>query len=259
MCNSSNNQTIVIISDSRGTGLEDCIKQHPSFSDYNHVIRILPGKDLTQIGAAAKQITSNLRSRFYCVILAGICSLTERSTVLNERRLHYPLQKREDKISKIIDTIKDLKSQPGGSYNICFFVPASLHKYFKHYNPTAEPPAVLDEEQSALLDDINQINEVIDDLNTSTTNINLLKRVQVNVKKRKQKTNNLAYRKIRKFSDKELVDGVHFSDTLKNICFPLIYDTAIRDIREETFLQDSQDSQDSDNDWDFKRCHQTHS
>lgn len=255
MSGSSTRHTLIFISDSRGKGWAKFIKAHASQHDLDHVTKILPGKDLNFIVNTARRMISKLRGKpFYCVILAGICSLTVKSTVNNKNRLHYPLEAREGKVKSLTDTIHEIKSLYKYSINICFLIPASLHKYFEFHNKsTTELPAGLEDEQLALNADIIKINDTIDELNSDVTNINLYKRVQTNKKKKKQRSKVVGYRRSTKFSDKELFDGLHFSNKLKLSCFTLILNTAVRDIRDRRFEEDSQESQVSDNEWDFKR------
>ena len=87
-------------------------------------------------------------------------------------------------------------------------------------------------EQLALEEDINTINKVLLDLNSKAiTNINISSRFQMKSKKKRQRSGTkVVYRRVARFVYSELVDGVHFSDKLKNQVFGLIIDTAIRDI-----------------------------
>lgn len=228
--------TIIIIADSRGKGLEEFIDQHPESNRFNNIVKILPGRNLNQIAIETIQSISGLNSQdYYCIILAGICSLTEVTRIAGSKRIHYPLHSRDTKITDITGTIRDLKHRFADSINICTIIPASLTKYFNHYNPGKPLPEGLEQEQSALIDDINTINTEIINANSQTvTNINLSKRVLIQSKKKKQRRTTESYRRIFRFSDTELPDGVHFSDSLKSICFSLIYETAIRDLQHQS-------------------------
>ena len=162
-----------------------------------------------------------------CVILAGICSLTEVTQIAGTKRIHYPLGSRSDKVSDVISTVKDLKRRYTNKINICTIIPASLVKYFNHHNQNKSLPPGLEDEQAALLEDINSINTVICQVNSpETTNINLSRRVLIQSKKKRQRIATEIYRRSLRFSDDQLPDGLHFSDTLKTTCFSLIYTTA---------------------------------
>ena len=256
--------TIIILTDSRGRGLPEFISEHPESSDYNNIVKVLPGKNLNQIAIEAIQTISNLSAQnYYCVILAGICGLTEVTQIARNKRLHYPLDARSEKVSDITCTVRDLKRRYIDKINICTIIPASLVKYFRYHNQNRPLPPGLEDEQAAHLEDINSINTVICQVNSpETTNINLSRRVLIQSKKKRQRIATEIYRRSLRFSDDQLPDGLHFSDTLKTTCFSLIYTTAIRDLQRRAPSPDpapiedpdsSQDSSQSDSEWDFKR------
>ena len=264
---SNKKPNIIIICDSRGRGLQNFVDSHPESSNYYNTIEILPGRDINQIAINAIQTISNLSTQnFYCVIFAGICSLTERTTIAGTQRIHYPLNNRTNKVREVINTIRDLKQRYSNSINICTIVPASLNKYFQHHNPQVPAPEGLDAEQNALLEDIEEINQEIVNINAGAiTNINLSKRFFKQAKRKRQKIASTIYRRrVLRFTDCDLPDGVHLSEDSKLTCFSLIYESAIRDLShrplpspEEEIILDlnsSQDSSDSEQkEWDFKR------
>ena len=253
---------IIIFTDSRGRGLQEFINNHPESGNYDNIISILPGNDLNQISVSMTQVTNALPTdNYFCVVFAGICGLTERSNNDGIRKISYPLDSRDIKTQSIITTIQDLNQRFANKITVCTIIPASLHKHFALNNPNQTPPTELEAEQAALLEDIETINTHIIQSNTGPNiNINLSKRFHRQIKKKRQKTTTLSYRRLTRFSDKELPDGVHLSNAAKSICFNLIYNSAIRNLNlqlapssaaEETSQTSSQD--DSDADWDFKR------
>jgi hypothetical protein len=129
-----------------------------------------------------------------------------------------------------IDAIRSLKYKYGQLINFCTIVPASLPNYFTYFNPDSTPPGYLVNEQAALEVDINVINNHISLLNCHITNINLSSRFQAKSKKKRQRSGNkTVYRRVSKFKYSSLVDGVHFSQSMKRTCFSLIIGTTIRD------------------------------
>ena len=197
---------------------------------------------------------------YYCVILAGICSLTEKIYENHQQSIRYPLDRRHQKIEDVTNIIHDLKNSFGKRINISTIVPASLGKYFQHHNPNERHPPELEAEQDALLEDIERLNQVIRELNFNfgTTTINLSNRFLTHSKKKQRRTNSGASRRVTKFKDQHLSDGVHFSEEIKSVCFTLIYSTAELDLsqlsQDNIRCEDSsQDSQDSETEWDFKR------
>jgi hypothetical protein len=240
-----------------------------------YIIKVLPGRTLEAIALVAREILPNYEStNYYCIIHAGICSLTVKTTSPFHRHcLTYPLQEREDKLKSIKDTLTDLKSRFGARINFCTVVPASLHKYFYTKNPDQQDaPPSLNKEQEALLEDIVLINETIKQLNINyhNTNINLCARFVTHSKKKHQRSNTGNPRRVTKFKDTELIDGVHFSEELRQTSFHLIKSAIDRDLEYlhqlslgplnlsaeelDELLNSSQDSQpDADRNWDFKR------
>jgi hypothetical protein len=146
--------TVIVISDSRGRGLSKHIEH---YSSTEFIFKILPGRTLQDIAAVVHETLPKYQNtNYYCIILAGICSLTVKSF----NSLRYYLVDRETKVQSINDTINDLKSRYGTRINICTFVPACLIKYFNIKNPgQSEVPECLIPEQEALLEDIVSINE----------------------------------------------------------------------------------------------------
>ena len=253
---------IIIFTDSRGRGLQEFINNHPESGIYENIIRVLPGKDLIQISASLKELINDLPiDKYHCVVFAGICGLTERSNEDGISKISYPLSNRENKVHNVFATIQDLRQTFTNNITVCTIIPASLHKYFERHNHNQSLPTELEAEQNALLEDIETINAYITQFNdTPNININLAKRFQRQIKKKRQRTSSLSYRRISRFCDKDLPDGVHLSDNAKSTCFSLIYNSAIRNLKlqltttsasEETSQTSSQE--DSDTDWDFKR------
>ena len=226
--------TNIIISDSRGRGLEEFIGSHPTPIDHDYVVEVLPGKAIHEmVNLISNKISRYNPDFYYCIVFAGICGLTERVKIGSSWSLRYPEHSREHKVHTTINTIQGLKHKYGKRINFCTIVPASLTEYFQHYNSGRSIPRQLKTEQIALEADINKINSFIKSLNESeTTTINISSRFHVKSKKKRQRSGNkVVYRRVSKFSTKGLVDGVHFTQILKAVSFSLIIDTAIRDLR----------------------------
>ena len=225
--------TTIIIADSRGRGLEDFVGAHPTPVNHEYVFQIRPGKSLAQLAPIIVSTLDNYDSeKSYCIVLAGICGLTDKENNKGTKALRYKSAYRDDKVSCIIDTAKFLKESFNDRINICSIVPADLIKYFRLQNLDTDVPDCLILEQQALEEDINTINKVLLEINSSKiTNINISSRCQIKSKKKRQRSGSkVLYRRVAKFTYAELTDGVHFSESLKNQAFTLIINTAIRDI-----------------------------
>ena len=221
----------IIICDSRGRGIEEFIGSHPTPIDHDYIVEVLPGRSIPDIkNIVMDKIARCKEEPYYCVIFAGICGLTEKSDSTSQRSLRYPSENRLSKVTATKDTICDLKSKFTDRINFCTIVPASLKEYFTKFNPGLPVPDYIDSEQLMLEDDIDSINTLIKSLNQPpTVNINLISRFQQKAKKRKQRSNQIGFRKKLRFCTKGLSDGVHFTPEYKSVCFALIIDTSIRD------------------------------
>jgi hypothetical protein len=187
------------------------------------------------------------------------------------RCIRYFSAHREDRLQRSIAAVHDLTSRFGRRITIATVVPASLKKHFIHYNPGTPVPDVLAEEQTLLTDDIQRLNEVIIESNSNFGNdtINLCNRFLSKSKKRNRRTNSGAVRKVVHFVDKNLIDSIHFDDTVKSACFANIFHTAVpalrilnhsnsldhyRPLAASDSSSSSQESlAEGGNGWDFKR------
>ena len=260
--------TNILVTDSRGRGLDDFVGQHLRPITHDYVIEVLPGRSPAQLIPIIDNIFGRYdRNTSYCVVLAGICGLTVRSTINNRQHLRYPLNTRTERVDNVLTAFRELKRKFGDHINICTIIPASLADYHRHFHPDLPLPTHIISEQTALEEDIIFINRCISELNLSVTNINLASRIQTNSKKKRQRSGSkTVYRRVTKFNYSQLPDGLHFSESLRNICFTLILNTAIKDIQ-NLFTPEQQksdtpnfsdtDTEQSDSDRDFRR-HRRH-
>ena len=225
--------TTIIIADSRGRGLDDFVGNHPTPINHKYVLQIKPGKSLAQLTPTIiSTINAYDSDKTYCIVFAGICGLTDRIINRGKNYLRYKEAFREEQVTCNIDAAKFLKNSFGDKINLCNIVPADLINYFSIHNQGCPIPEYLVQEQLALEEDITTINKVLLDLNSKTiTNVNICSRFQVKSKKKRQRSGSkVVYRRVAKFNYSELIDGVHFSNKLKNQIFGLILNTAIRDL-----------------------------
>ena len=214
----------------------------------------MPGRSLQQIARiAAETLPSYSYDNYYCIVHAGICSLTIRTAVGHPTSLRYPLIERENKVREILQTINELKITFRNRINICTIAPASLIKFFVTRHPTVPLPRGLDKEQDALIEDIFFINSIIKQLNSDwgNPNINLSGRLFSHSKKKLRKSRKRSHKRVTKLKECHLVDGIHFSDEIRDICFRLITNTAAAELiklytppsplTQESTTSDSQD------------------
>ena len=227
MSSSSSHTYLIILTDSRGRGLQGYLENNPG--NFTPVIKFLPGRTLEKIASIANATLPAYKNcNFYCIIHAGICSFTIRTAVGHPSSLRYLLCERETKLRQIINTIGQLKSAYTNRLNICTITPASLTKFFKLKHPHAPLPRGIEEEQIALLDDIFMVNTYIKQLNADhlNPNINLSARFFSHSKKKQHKSKSKATKRVTKFKDTHLVDGLHFDSEIRETCFRLIASTA---------------------------------
>ena len=252
--------TTIIIADSRGRGLDDFVGQHLRPINHQYVIDIQSGKSPAQlVPIVTNTIARYDLSKTYCILFAGICGLTIKIRAEGKHQLRYPIDSRSNRVSTVLAAYSELKEKFGPHINFCTIIPASLADYYHYFYPAEPTPDYAKPEQAALEEDILHINQQHIGLNQGIlTNINLANRCLVNSKKKRQRSGKkVVYRRVRKFVYTELFDGVHFTAKLRDICFRLILDTAIRDISNLFSSLESEESDTSsssdDDDRDFKR------
>ena len=232
---------LIVLTDSRGRGLKGYLETQ--LIDFTPVIKLLPGRSLQAIAIIAKKTLPKYdQTNFYCIIHAGICSFTIRTAVGHPTSLRYPFPDRDHKLREIIDTIAELKSIYKSRINICTIAPASLVKFFQLRHPGTPLPRGLEQEQNSLIEDIHMINSYIKQLNSDhgNPNINIGARFFSHSKKKSKKSKTT--RRVTKFKDTHLVDGVHFSTEIRDISFRLIKTTASSELQK---LEESSSSSSS--------------
>ena len=211
---------VLCVSDSRGKGLdkhfeENFEKNHPGITIIPHFL-VYSGATLEAITAKIIQFDHNTQYNLI-LINAGICSFTSKASYNGLRCIDYA--ERSNKVSLAVDTLEDLNSRFGKRCNLCTIPPASLSKNFRFRNPGAQIPLELAPQQKALLEDLHTINQKIIERNqqNESSSIDLAKQLFTSSLKRKR-----GGKRVVKFSDKNLADGIHANDDLKTTWFNLI-------------------------------------
>ena len=215
-------KNILIITDSRGRGIGQYLKRETP-ENYKYKTVFLPGASLERV---AVEVFQQYDRQQYdnCIVLAGICGLTEKFIIRGQRRLHYPTESAADKVNNILSTIHDLNTRLT-HINIATIIPASLIKHFRYHNPGCELPIGLQDEDKRLLEDIELINREIKETNQAheRRTINLYARVCKN-SLRKFRGQARTRRKSR-FTDKDLTHDIHCNAALQKTCFELVKET----------------------------------
>ena len=192
---------IIIITDSRGYGLENYIIQKKALEHPFQVTSVggltlrRAAKLVSKQEAIAKQ--KNLRY-FYC-IFAGICSFTNKDRYTGV--ISYQQENREYVVADALETIDELYSSYGGSIVLATIPPANIAK--------ANSKTVSDcqSQQDKLETDIDVANKRILELNGETGVISIQTHKHIlRTRKRDQKA---------EYYYKELTDGTHPSPQLE--------------------------------------------
>ena len=253
---------LIIVTDSRGIGIDNFIHLNNLEDDFKIVTIVIRGCDLIRAASIARSLMQSYAHRnCYCILFVGICSLTEKERSRSVRAIRYPADNRTIKLECITQVLGNLKTEFGDRVNVPTIIPASLGKFFTFSNPHRKVPSNLQEEQLQLLDDIKSINDIIKEshIQSVSTTINLAGRFYSSSIKRNRKTKSGAKRRVEKFSDSNLFDGLHLADEIKSTCFSLIFEGARRDLerlkisQKQSPSRTSSDDSESESEWDFKR------
>ena len=244
---------ILVITDSRGKGLEELLETHtdPTLA-INWTVRVYPGATISAIHRRLNRLHSKYEA---IIVIAGICNFTSRIKTRSTIHIEYTESKKDEtqiQIDALLDTFKE-------KVHLATITPADLFlQKFPNENTTTDA-------QKNLENDIKEVNNHIigrnihRDLptvdladNSMTSSI----KKQGSKKKRISKFCNSGL----KFTNPKHTDGVHPNPALKEDWVKYIIKLAPHIIRRTsevgaTAQEDPTSSEeDQDPDWnDFKR------
>ena len=245
-------KNVLLISDSRGRGFDTYVERQDIPEGCRFFYIIEGGLDLRKIADKINQ-QHKYRKIEYTIVIGGICSLTEKLTTRGKNKVQYPVQNRAVKRDETIRIIDELKGKYKDKINICTIIPASLSKHYKVRNRVKSSDAHkipdFSEDQAALLEDIEVINNHIKTLNasTGTPNIDFARRLYKNSLKCKRTGDKGRRKRVGEFCDSRLYDGIHLEEESSYKFFELIFNTIIRrlnPIAPEPSYRDQQDTVD---------------
>jgi hypothetical protein len=207
---------ILVLTDSRGKGLQELIDRQPvGYNICDIIVQTIPGAKLSDtIKSAELYLGGKKFGRGYSVklvcIQAGICDLTTLKLSGNNRYIEY--HRKEDVVKELLDKIARVYSLHSGRINISTIAPASIEQSLKTRGLPVELIEDLSSQQLNLLEDIEKINKLIIECNIACgiESIDLAQKVFSDSIKKKEK------RRRRVFAGKRLSDGVHATDKLQN-------------------------------------------
>ena len=239
---------VLIISDSRGRGLEPYLREHLDHDKIIVQVEVLPGANLEKAVTLLERKFDE--STDLAIISAGICNFTRKEKQKGRKVLSYSTN--QDNIQAIQDLITKTSGKYRDSLIITTIPPASLTRYYKHYNDNEEPPEELIAQQTDLLADIEAINQLITTLNKADnrTNIDLHTKCFTSAldPKKKREQNPLRRRKI--FQEKLLTDGVHPNQTLQHRRFSRFLNVISAWLAYQSY---SDTDHEGAEEWDYKR------
>lgn len=230
---------VLVISDSRGAGLQDLLNEQPGSSlSINWTVKEIKGATINTISRKIDRLHQNYK---VIIVLAGICNFTTKHRRVTRHTIEYP-ERRKD---STIEEIKNLLDKYITKVHICTITPADL---LKRQDPNS---TVTEDIQKDLVQDISDTNQYIKTRNIDRDfpTIDLAN----NSTSHSLKTQGGKKKKIAKFTSKDLPDGIHPSLTLKRDWARYISQVTPNIIRkiEEKLEQDS--SQSEDESWRQKR------
>ena len=238
----------LLISDSRGRGIKtQLIEKIPETNNITWDEIILPGATLERIQQRLER--SQRRNKWdLVIIIGGICNFTTRTVTKRTRLLEY----KTSKLDKAKEAINNILVQQGLKTHICTLTPASLVKY------STEPTPQTITEQEELIKDIEELNNHIatKNIERDSPTIDLARQSYTSsLKKQGNKR-----KRISKFNDKDLEDGVHPSAELQDkwtTYMAQVISKIAHKIRPEDQDESSSSEDEETESWNFKR--QNHS
>lgn len=253
--------TTYIVTDSRGRGLQVFFGEKPkiSKSEYTSVqveCACLPGASIDSIRVHLAQQIPKVRPDTI-VIAAGICCLTTKTSLGRKRVLlyHKDEQTRAETVNNICRDFRQLHREftnENCRVILATIPPANIVKYFCTNNPNHQPPDYLEEEQQALIEDIEEVNKCITQIN-DTCGLPTVDwdRYTYHESLKRRRSGTVRTRK-RKFVDLNLPDGVHFNSKLQTQVFSRLYNQ-LRDLYGDSSQLNTSQESESDNEYNFKR------
>ena len=208
---------------------------------------VIPGATLEIINQRLER--SQRRKKWNLVIIiGGICNFTMRIKAKKTRKLEY----KDRKTEATKQAIEDILEHQGDIAQICTLTPANI---LKHNKVSVKGDS---EEQKQLVSDIEELNQFIINKNIERDwpTIDLARQsYTASLKKQGNKK-----KRIQKFTDKELADGVHPTTHLKATWASYMAPVIVKILEKLSDKQKEESSSSESEDeelesWNFKRQH----
>lgn len=201
---------ILILTDSRGYGLQGHIRQEAHSSDDTYTVVSRGGATLEYLQAIAEKKVEE-EGYELVVIAAGICGFTVRDKVT--KTISYPVSR----LKENIEALNNIRGKLEPNLLIATVPFANLGKYNKtHQNNSSGKTAETERQQRQLEEDLKAFNtEIIDGCLRAGTEAIKLHEHLIENKIVKKGRGGKKRQKIQKITYNELYDGVHPSEKLK--------------------------------------------
>ena len=254
--------SILIITDSRGSGLGEYLRTTDFYTKYDSRIIVLKGATLQELASKlTNRRNPNIKTRNWdtAFVCGGICNLTSKTTISHKHVLQY--QSKRENIQEICDFIHQVKHKYGSTINIATIPPALLTNYIHHHNKdtteeelnTLETSINLEEQQDQLEQDIREINQKIIELNIKfgTETINWAEKTYSrSLKRKKTSQTDRTQAKITKLRKDILIDGVHCARALQHIWYKRLHQVIEN---KHSTRRDTDQEEEEPESWNFKR------
>ena len=238
---SKNPINLVIVTDSRGRGLDYELAFSPRACNcVETYTKVCPGAKLSKLVEEAREIDSQLRSRGekadYTVIAGGICSFTRKAPLPHPGARSLVYDTKQDCVSEIKSEIDRVRRTLGDQVSVATIPPASLIKYYQFMNgkpPTGAFLHALERQQAKLLNDIENVNRYIinDNIRTRVETIDWDRKVHSHSLKKRTKGKSTFRKRVIRFTDKDLYDGVHANTKLQDQWFTRCVEVIYKELK----------------------------
>ena len=257
---------IITISDSRGRGLGKFLRESPLIPKNTTVKEsAMPGADIYAIRKEVERQTRNAEKyhptkRIIVVVSGGICSLTTKHSRRGQREISYDAEaQRTNSIKENLNKIWSHCKERGYYLIVTTIYPASLKAFAQLSTEKGDlrqskyTEAQTELQQKKLEQDLQVLNTYIAEKASEegTPVIKTHKKfVKIAIKNRKNRRKRI----VTTPNYKNLVDGVHANDFVKNQIFKKIASACRRTIDPTDQQPDTDTNSDSnEQNWNFKR------
>ena len=246
---------VLFLSDSRGTGIDTSLHEREDLSDIDIVFKIWRGASYRNFEDFL--LEENSVNYALTIVCGGICDFTRKERIQHKGENYSILTYKEEynSVNLIIPRLTNIRNRLREGVIFATIPPASIVKYANIINKSQIPTeltAKFLEDQNRLINDIKKVNEwIINDSKDHQLPLIDWHRPLFPSKTKKRDSNGQTKR-IEKFYDNHLVDGVHGDEWIKSKWFKRVFDIIPTYIRNKLDSSTTQSESETET-WNFKR------